>query len=49
VAILPHAIFLWFGLDSWQKAKIIALFHLTGTVMKVFKLNQGSWDNRDTG
>ncbi|MFT5870983.1 MAG: uncharacterized membrane protein YoaT (DUF817 family) [Paracoccaceae bacterium] len=48
-AISTQVMFLWFGLESWQEAKVIALFHLTGTVMEVFKLNQGSWDYPDTG
>ncbi|MEM8824424.1 MAG: DUF817 domain-containing protein [Pseudomonadota bacterium] len=36
-------------LESWAEAKVIFLFHLTGTVMEVFKLAQGSWDYPDTG
>ncbi|MEL6416920.1 MAG: DUF817 domain-containing protein [Pseudomonadota bacterium] len=36
-------------LETWEEAKVIALFHLTGTVMEIFKLAQGSWDYPETG
>ena len=48
-AIVTQALFLWFRLESIEEAKVIFLFHLTGTVMEVFKLAQGSWDYPDQG
>jgi uncharacterized membrane protein YoaT (DUF817 family) len=34
---------LLFKLETWQEAKVIGLFHLTGTTMEIFKVNAGSW------
>jgi uncharacterized membrane protein YoaT (DUF817 family) len=48
-AVLTQALFLWARLESWAEVKVIALFHVTGTVMEVFKLAQGSWDYPDYG
>lgn len=31
------------GLESWDEAKVIAMFHIVGTVMEVFKTHMGSW------
>ncbi|MCF6232073.1 MAG: DUF817 domain-containing protein [Rhodobacteraceae bacterium] len=47
-ALLIYAItlqvgFLWFKLETWQEVRVIALFHLTGTLMELFKVNAGSW------
>ncbi|WP_284375650.1 DUF817 domain-containing protein [Amylibacter marinus] len=36
-------------LESKNEAKVIFLFHITGTVMEVFKLHMGSWDYPDQG
>jgi uncharacterized membrane protein YoaT (DUF817 family) len=30
-------------LESWREAKIIAVFHLVGTIMELFKTAAGSW------
>ncbi|MBL4768987.1 MAG: DUF817 domain-containing protein, partial [Rhodobacteraceae bacterium] len=35
--------FLWFRLESWRELRVILLFHLTGTVMELFKVNAASW------
>ena len=35
--------FLIFKLETLQEAKVILLFHLTGTAMELFKVNAGSW------
>lgn len=48
-AISTQALFLWARLESIAEAKVILLFHLTGTVMEVFKLAQGSWDYPEQG
>lgn len=34
---------LLFRLETWEEAKVIALFHLTGTAMEFFKVSAGSW------
>jgi uncharacterized membrane protein YoaT (DUF817 family) len=31
-------------LETLSEAKVILLFHITGTVMEIFKLHMGSWD-----
>lgn len=48
-ALSTQVLFLWLRLESWEEARVIALFHLTGTVMEVFKLAQGSWDYPEQG
>ena len=48
-AVGTQALFLWLRLEEWEEARVIALFHVTGTVMEVFKLAQGSWDYPDAG
>lgn len=35
--------FLVFGLETWDEARVILAFHITGTVMEWFKVSQGSW------
>ena len=42
-AVLTQATMLFFKFESWQEAKIIGLFHITGTAMEIFKVNAGSW------
>jgi uncharacterized membrane protein YoaT (DUF817 family) len=42
-AIATQAAFLWFRLETWEEARVIALFHLTGTAMEWFKVSAGSW------
>lgn len=42
-ALATQAIFLWRGLETWEEARVILLFHLTGTVMEWFKVGAGSW------
>ncbi len=42
-AVLTQAAMLLFRLETWQEAKVIGLFHLTGTAMEIFKVNAGSW------
>ncbi|MEM7295692.1 MAG: DUF817 family protein [Pseudomonadota bacterium] len=40
-AVALQFLFLFLGLETFEEAKVIALFHLTGTVMEVFKVSQG--------
>jgi len=42
-ALLTQALFLRFRLETWEEAKVILLFHLTGTAMEWFKVAAGSW------
>ncbi|WP_120504222.1 DUF817 domain-containing protein [Sulfitobacter mediterraneus] len=42
-ALALQALFLATGMESWREARVIALFHLTGTLMEIFKVNAGSW------
>lgn len=43
-AVTLQILFLLFRLETLPEAKVILLFHLTGTIMEVFKLHMGSWD-----
>ncbi|MGR3616815.1 MAG: DUF817 domain-containing protein [Paracoccaceae bacterium] len=38
-----QALFLATGMESWREARVILLFHLTGTAMEIFKVHAGSW------
>lgn len=42
-AITLQALFLIFKLETIAEARVILLFHLTGTAMEIFKVNVGSW------
>lgn len=42
-AIAIQALMLRFGLETWQEARIILVFHLVGTLMELFKTSVGSW------
>ncbi len=42
-ALILQVAFLRFGLETWAEARVILLFHVTGTVMEWFKVAQGSW------
>ena len=49
VAVGLQALFLALKLESWDEAKVILLFHLTGTVMELFKVQAGSWSYPEPG
>ncbi|WP_299351482.1 DUF817 domain-containing protein [uncultured Shimia sp.] len=38
-----QGVFLMFRLESLREARVILLFHLTGTTMEIFKVHAGSW------
>ncbi len=42
-AIGTQAAFLALKLETWEEARVILLFHLTGTAMEFFKVSAGSW------
>lgn len=48
-ALITQATFLWFKLETWEEARVILLFHLTGTAMELFKVNAGSWAYPEPG
>ncbi len=48
-AIGTQALFLWRRLETWEEARVILLFHLTGTAMEWFKVSAGSWAYPEPG
>lgn len=48
-ALLTQAAFLRLRLETWEEARVIALFHLTGTAMEWFKVHAGSWGYPEPG
>ena len=48
-AIATQALFLWAKLETWEEARVILLFHLTGTAMEWFKVDAGSWAYPEAG
>ncbi len=48
-AIATQVIFLWTKLETWEEARVILLFHLTGTAMEWFKVDAGSWAYPEAG
>ncbi|NJM83607.1 MAG: DUF817 domain-containing protein [Tabrizicola sp.] len=48
-AIATQALFLWARLETWEEARVILLFHLTGTAMEWFKVSAGSWGYPEPG
>ena len=48
-AIATQALFLWAKLETWEEARVILLFHLTGTAMEWFKVSAGSWTYPEPG
>jgi uncharacterized membrane protein YoaT (DUF817 family) len=48
-AVATQVLFLRYRLETWDEARVIVLFHLTGTVMEVFKVQMGSWSYPEPG
>ena len=48
-AVSLQAAFLYFRLESWAEARVILLFHISGTIMEIFKLHMGSWGYPEAG
>ncbi len=42
-AVCIQLAMLAFGLETWEEAKVILIFHIVGTVMEIFKTAMGSW------
>lgn len=49
VALCLQALFLALKLETWDEARVIVLFHLTGTAMELFKVQAGSWAYPEPG
>lgn len=48
-AVATQVIFLSTKLETWEEARVILLFHLTGTAMEWFKVHAGSWAYPEPG
>ena len=48
-AVAIQILFLACKLESLDEAKVILLFHVSGTAMEIFKLQMGSWDYPEAG
>ena len=48
-AVTIQIAMLAFRLESWREAKVIAIFHIVGTVMELFKTSAGSWVYPEAG
>lgn len=42
-AVGIQVLMLRFGLETWEEARVIFIFHVVGTVMEIFKTSVGSW------
>ena len=49
IAVGLQVLFLALKLETWDEAKVILLFHLTGTAMEWFKVSAGSWAYPEAG
>ncbi len=49
IAVAAQVVMLVFRLESLDEAKVILLFHITGTVMEFFKVAAGSWAYPEVG
>lgn len=49
IAVGLQALFIWARLETFEEARVIALFHLTGTAMEIFKIQAGSWAYPEAG
>lgn len=49
IAVGLQVLFLWTRLETLREARVIALFHLTGTAMEIFKIQAGSWSYPEPG
>lgn len=49
IAVGLQVLFLWTRLETWEEARVILLFHLTGTLMEWFKVSAGSWAYPEAG
>ncbi|WP_298358882.1 DUF817 domain-containing protein [uncultured Litoreibacter sp.] len=48
-AVVTQILMIWSKLESWEEARVILIFHVTGTVMEWFKVSHGSWSYPEAG
>ena len=48
-AIVLQAALIWLRIETWSEMRVIFLFHLSGTLMEIFKVHMGSWDYPEAG
>jgi uncharacterized membrane protein YoaT (DUF817 family) len=48
-AVLIQLGMIAFKLESWAEVRVIAVFHVVGTVMEIFKVHVGSWIYPESG
>lgn len=48
-AVTTQIAMLYFKLETWDEARVILLFHATGTAMELFKIHMGSWSYPEPG
>jgi len=48
-AVTTQIAMLYFKLETWDEARVILLFHVTGTAMEMFKIRMGSWAYPEPG
>ncbi|QYX56370.1 DUF817 domain-containing protein [Roseovarius sp. SCSIO 43702] len=49
IAVGLQVLFLALKLETWAEARVILLFHATGTAMEIFKVHAGSWAYPEAG
>ncbi len=47
-ALTIQILFLRFKMESWDEARVILVYHVTGTAMEIFKVHMGSWAYPET-
>jgi len=47
IAVALQILFLRTGIETLNEARVILLFHITGTAMEIFKVHAGSWSYPD--
>ncbi len=43
-ALFIQMMFVIYGVETWEEVRVIAVFHLLGTFMELFKTHMGSWE-----
>ncbi|OBZ96996.1 membrane protein [Pararhizobium polonicum] len=43
MALAAQIVFLRLRMESWEEARVILIYHVTGTCMEIFKVHMGSW------
>ena len=48
-AVAIQVLLLLSGLETWEEARVILVFHIVGTLMEIFKTEMGSWAYTEAG